>query len=113
MFTFGMFTSHIPYIALVAFYAYFVLFGMEKASKGELVAENKNPFIYEIQVADNFDGFNSGCFYYQAADILAEYSKFKDFIFKRKLNQTALNDNLHYRFLYIPTTSNRPPPVIG
>jgi hypothetical protein len=113
MFTFGMFTSHIPYIALVAFYAYFVLFGMEKASKGELVVENKNPFIYEIQVTDNFDGFNSGCFYYQTSALHAEYSKFEDFIFKRKLSQPALNDNLHYRFFYIPNTSNRPPPILS
>ena len=115
MFTFGMFTSHIPYIALVAFYAYFLLFGVDKASKGEIVAESKNPFFCEVQVTDQFDGFNSGCFYYQTTDLHDEYSKFEDFIFTRKLFQTALNknENLHYRFLYIPTTSNRPPPVLG
>lgn len=114
MFTFGIFTSHIPYVALVAFYAYFVLFGMGKASKGEIVAESKNPLIYEIQVTDNFDEFNSDCFSYQnSADLFVEYSKFENSIFKRKLSQPALNDNLHYQFFYIPNTSNRPPPVLS
>lgn len=111
MFTFGMFSSHIPYIALVAFYAYFLLFGMEKASKGEIVAENKHSFIYEIQVSNHFNATNSGCFYYHAADLHAEHSSFEDFIFKRKLSRKALTDKIYYRSFILPATSNRPPPI--
>jgi len=113
MFTFGMFTTHIPYIALVAFYAYFLLFGMEKASKGEIAADSKNPFIYEVQISENFDTNNSGCFYYQTTDLFTERAKFEDFIFKRKISRKAFTDNLHYRFYFSPTTSNRPPPVLS
>lgn len=35
MFTVGLFSTHIPYIAFVAFYAVFFLFGIEKASAGD------------------------------------------------------------------------------
>lgn len=113
MFTFGMFTSHIPYIALVAFYAYFVLFGMEKASKGEILSESRNTFIYEIQVSDSFNEISSGCFYYHSEDLFAEQSKFENFVFKRKLSRIGFDDNLHYRFIIVPSTANRPPPVVA
>lgn len=113
MFTFGMFTTHIPYVALVAFYAYFLLFGMEKASNGEILAESKNPFIYELQVSDHFEANSSVCFYYQAADLFAEYSKFEDHIFKRESGRTTFIKAIHYRFHYSPLTSNRPPPFLG
>ncbi|MFW6246501.1 MAG: hypothetical protein ACOC13_03500 [Tangfeifania sp.] len=113
MFTFGMFTTHIPYIALVAFYAYFLIFGMEKASKGEIVTNKKNPFIYEIKISESFEANNPGCFYYQTTDLFTERAKFENFIFKRKISRKAFTDNLHYRFYFSPTISNRPPPVFS
>ncbi|SHI94036.1 hypothetical protein SAMN05444280_10872 [Tangfeifania diversioriginum] len=112
MFTIGIFSTHIPYIALVAFYAYFLLFGMEKASKGEIVAENATSSLYEVQVADHFDAKNTCCFYYQTTDSFAAQEKFEEFIFKRKISRKALTDNLYYRFHFIPGTSNRPPPTL-
>jgi hypothetical protein len=36
MFSFGIFTTHIPYIAFVAFYVYFLIFGVEKANDGAI-----------------------------------------------------------------------------
>ena len=36
MFTIGIFTTHLPYIAFVVFYAFFLLFGVNKASSGEI-----------------------------------------------------------------------------
>ncbi len=36
MFTFGIFTTHLPYVAFVVFYAYFLLFGVNKANSGEI-----------------------------------------------------------------------------
>ncbi len=113
MFTFGMFSTHIPYIALVVFYAYFLLFGMEKASKGEILVENTTSYFSEVQIADSFDAINSGCFYYQAADSFAEHAKFEDFIFKRKISRKAFTGKLHYRFRFLPSTYNRPPPVLS
>ena len=36
MFTVGIFSTHLPYVAFVLFYAFFFLFGIQKASAGEL-----------------------------------------------------------------------------
>lgn len=112
MFTFGIFTTHIPYIALMAFYAYFLLFGMEKASKGEIPIEN-NTFIFKVQIAESPDAGNPVCYYYHTSDLFAEHAKFEDFVFKRKISLPAFADNLYYRFQFSPTTFNRPPPFIG
>jgi len=114
MFTFGMFSTHIPYIALVAFYAYFLLFGMEKASKGEITCEAKNPFIYELPVSNQPAIANhSGCFHYHSGDLFSEHAHFEDFIFKREITQRIIkNDNIR-QFLFCLTTSNRPPPGLA
>lgn len=42
MFTFGIFTTHIPYIAMVAFYAYFLLFGVNQAADGKIKIAKKS-----------------------------------------------------------------------
>ena len=36
MFTVGIFTTHIPYVAFVVFYAYFLIFGVEKSNNDEI-----------------------------------------------------------------------------
>lgn len=52
MFTFGIFTTHIPYIAMLAFYAYFLLFGVNTpADDKNQVAENTHTV--QIQTNDN------------------------------------------------------------
>ena len=45
MFTFGIFTTHLPYVALVVFYAYFWIIGVNKASSGELQTAESNILI--------------------------------------------------------------------
>jgi len=39
MFTVGIFSTHLPYIAFVFFYAFFFIFGIQKASAGEVSGE--------------------------------------------------------------------------
>lgn len=41
MFTVGLFTTHIPYIAFVCFYAFFFLFGYQKISDEKFPAKEK------------------------------------------------------------------------
>lgn len=41
MFTVGIFSTHLPYIAFVFFYAFFFLFGIPKATTGELSSGEK------------------------------------------------------------------------
>lgn len=42
MFTVGLFTTHIPYIAFVCFYAFFFLFGYQKISDEKFPAKEKS-----------------------------------------------------------------------
>ncbi len=51
MFTFGIFTTHIPYIAMLAFYAYFLIFGVNKARDGQIQLAKESTTI-EIQTND-------------------------------------------------------------
>lgn len=49
MFTFGIFTTHIPYIAFVVFYAWFLLFGVEKANDGKIqISERSVEIQYHV-----------------------------------------------------------------
>lgn len=44
MFTVGIFSTHLPYLAFVFFYAWFMLFGVQKASNGEPTTVEKSCF---------------------------------------------------------------------
>lgn len=46
MFTFGIFTTHLPYLAFVFFYVFFLFVGIPKASSGEL--SGKEEKIYTV-----------------------------------------------------------------
>jgi len=66
MFTFGIFTTHIPYLAFVAFYAYFLLFGVNKATTGEIqFGENQHKI--EIYTNNHFSGSVNHAFHYEKA----------------------------------------------
>jgi len=41
MFTVGIFSTHLPYIAFVFFYVFFLTVGLPRATPGELVPEEK------------------------------------------------------------------------
>ena len=41
MFTVGIFSTHLPYIAFVFFYVFFLMVGIPRATPGELVPEEK------------------------------------------------------------------------
>lgn len=49
MFTVGIFTTHIPYLAFLLFYAYFLLFGVNEASNGNIrVSENSQEVEFNL-----------------------------------------------------------------
>ena len=111
MFLFGIFTSHIPYIAFVVFYAYILLFGVEKATQGKLQS-GQNIYIAELQVeyqtgAGELQEYscNSGYYFQNSA-------QFEPFIFKRKLKPLISRSTFQQADFY-STISNRPPPAIG
>ena len=112
MFLFGIFTSHIPYIAFVVFYAYILIFGVEKATRGELQSEQKI-FITEWEV-DYQPGLNEVNFY-SGDPVVSNHksSHFEPFIFKQKLKAPGFKSVLIQQSDLYSSYSNRPPPAIG
>ncbi len=53
MFTVGIYSTHLPYIAFVLFYAVFFLLGIEKASAGKLT-ENRQIVSKENSLTSDF-----------------------------------------------------------
>ncbi|WP_346855944.1 hypothetical protein [uncultured Draconibacterium sp.] len=64
MFTFGIFTTHIPYIAMVAFYAYFLIFGVEQPADVKSKHTEKS-FIVQTHINNTSEIIpaNTICFY--------------------------------------------------
>jgi hypothetical protein len=111
MFTFGIFTTHIPYVAFVVFYAYFLIFGVEKASKGEIQAPG-NTFKTELQ-ASNFIILNDhSSFHYHSEANLVEHSNSEIFLFKRKIKHWMNATVFIHQLEYYTSLSNRPPPCM-
>jgi len=54
MFTVGIFSTHLPYIAFVTFYAYFFLVGIPKASGGDL-SSDESVFSFETNFVQKYD----------------------------------------------------------
>lgn len=52
MFTVGIFTTHIPYLAFIACYAWFLIFGIEKVEDGSIkISENSVQIEYHVNHA--------------------------------------------------------------
>ncbi|MDB4584563.1 hypothetical protein N9164_15535, partial [Draconibacterium sp.] len=65
MFTFGIFTTHIPYIAIVAFYAYFLIFGVNQTASDKIKITEKSATvqIHLNNAADVNITISTDCFY--------------------------------------------------
>ena len=109
MFTFGIFSTHIPYIAFVVFYAYFLITGVEKASKGE-IQSGAQTFATGQLAANHIDlNDRSGNFYYANLEFDL-YAYFETFAFKRKIKHSIIPSDLNYQSDFHIPFSNRPPP---
>ena len=71
MFSVGIFTTHLPYIAMVAFYAWFLIIGVNKTNDGEIQFVDKSSTIqmhmdYSVEIikAEN------PCFYLSYAETI-------------------------------------------
>jgi len=110
MFTVGIFTTHIPYIAFVVFYAWFLLFGVEKAASEEIETSDKygkTEWVAEKHV--RFSDSNSGNFY-NIKEIL-NYTGFEETHFKRKIIYPEYAFCEHNQDYYCSSLFCRPPPV--
>ena len=112
MFTFGIFTTHIPYIAFVVFYAYFLIFGVEKASKEEIQAPAKS-IVAEMHVVNHLSPDDQTCYFYQTDTNFIAHSAFEVFLFKRKIKHRRSLSVLFHQAEIFTSLSNRPPPCMN
>jgi len=112
MFTVGIFTTHIPYIAFVVFYAFFFLFGINAPIEEEVqVADNK--FNIELQTSKSFADSNGLTnFHYQDDFDFSKYTSFEKSLIKRKLNHQCALITVHWQYCACNTLFSRPPPSL-
>ena len=112
MFSFGIFTTHLPYLAMVAFYAYILLFGIDQTSKGKIELSEKSAQV-QIHLNDTADTIHadSSCFNWA----FAEEAAIKIFE-KSKVKQKWKHFGVDKIFIQdYPENSicSRPPPVLA
>jgi len=110
MFSVGIFTTHIPYIAFVVFYAWILIFGVEKASNGELQSSEKK-FVTEFNVEKINSSYGSA-FHYNQADF-EHVTNFLVAHFKPKIKHKSRVFALFHHCECVSSLSNRPPPVFS
>ncbi len=114
MFTIGIFTTHLPYIAFVVFYAFFLLFGVNKASSGEIQLSENNFILkapptefYENEAAD-FSSYHSR----EKADIFSPGAA-DFFVFKENIQHAAFYPENIRQCYFSQALFSRPPPVLS
>ena len=112
MFTVGIFSTHIPYIAFLLFYAYFFIGGINKAASGEIsTGENyikTEIYSREIPVKPDTDTYHFFC----KISTGTKYYRFEDFLFKRKINYPEYSSVKIHSDYYASSLFNRPPPAV-
>jgi hypothetical protein len=111
MFTVGIFSTHIPYLAFVFFYVYFFIFGVQKASNGELSSYEKT-ILSESRLIHQFDhSANKQNFHYHEFYAILNPNVNRKIQFEKKIKQGCFirnqinNPNFTFSFF------NRPPPA--
>jgi hypothetical protein len=112
MFTVGIFTTHIPYIAFVVFYAFFFLFGVNTSGKEEIqVSDSK--FKIEYQSNNSFaDSDADSNFHYQTDFDFSAHTNFEKSLFKQKLNHQCAFITVHWNYCSSNSLFSRPPPSL-
>ncbi len=110
MFTVGIFSTHIPYIAFVLFYAYFLVTGVNKAVAGE-IASGEEFSKTEIYATDLFVKAEIDTYHYFCD--LSDYDKNNEcevILFKRKVKYRENSVRIPIEY-YSSSLFNRPPPA--
>ncbi|MCG6187184.1 hypothetical protein [Maribellus maritimus] len=111
MFTIGIFSTHIPYIAFVLFYAYFFVSGVQKAVDGEIPLTDKCAFISEIQAEqDILNQDSSNDTYNYKAFVVSDFERF---IFKRKIKYRIKTTKFFHSIAIFTSLFERPPPFVS
>ena len=111
MFTVGLFSTHLPYIAFVFFYAYFLIFGIQKASNGDFSNDEKT-LLTEARIIDHLDTVSQQNSFQYANFNLIESKTSEKFYFEKRIKFNCfIRDKLVSTNFSFPLFS-RPPPVI-
>ena len=111
MFTFGIFTTHLPYIAFVVFYAGLWIFGNEKAAVDDIGIDEGEYFKVPAALGDTH-GDNESSFFITDDFCQIKEKSFYDLYsynpsFGQALYQAPLKE-ISYRFSWF----SRPPPLM-
>ena len=112
MFTVGIFTTHIPYVAFVVFYAFFFLFDINAPAKEEVqISDSK--FKIELQTSKSFADANAvSNFHYHTDFDFSTHKNFEKSLFKRKLNHQCAVITVHWQYHLCNSLFSRPPPSL-
>ncbi len=73
MFSVGIFTTHIPYVVMLVFYAWFLITGVNKTGEGKIkVAEKSITIQQHINASDDFSDVDTYAFYSSLTEINPE-----------------------------------------
>jgi len=112
MFSFGIFTTHIPYIAFVVFYAYFIVFGVNKASNGKLhFVENNNKIELQFS-AHSCDDLTHSYFEYSNTNYSLHQTSYRSIILKQKIPHPQTFPHVFKSEISFKSLFSRPPPVL-
>jgi hypothetical protein len=114
MFTIGIFSTHLPYIAFVVFYAFFLLFGVNKASSGE-IEWGENNLVLKVPAGESIGSDSAESLnyhYHQGAGIFSpgtnEHSAFTETI-----QHTSYPPENIRKWYFSQALFSRPPPVLS
>ena len=110
MFTTGILTTHLPYLAFVFFYAWFFIFGVQKANSSELLSkeitfQSENLFIQQTPHFTQEQNFH----YYDTSIALNTFIN-KNILIEKRIKHNYISvrsDNPDFSFSIL----NRPPPA--
>ena len=112
MFSFGIFTSHIPYIAMIAFYAFFLLFGAKQANEGKIrIAEKSHTIQIHIDNSIGSSPADKSCFYTSFEEQEDAFVYVRNSVNQKWKYHSSL-EILHKDFPN-NTLFSRPPPVLA
>lgn len=112
MFFVGIFTTHIPYLVLVVFYAYFLIFGIENAHEGKIViAEKSVTNEYHLNGFEDNSISETGIFYLSAATF-TEQIAFNEHYVRQKWKVCRVNEPFSQAFI-CSNLFSRPPPQLA
>lgn len=115
MFTFGIFSTHIPYIAFAVFYAFCLMSGINKASTGDiqwgenyLFIESPSPKTCDKTGADNQFHFHS---HPEDGMFSPGFNEF--LVLKKRFSPRLFLADDSWQFHFSPVLFSRPPPVFS